>query len=162
MSRIAAERGIRILGPNTLGVVNAYSGFTSSFMPIKREKVPVGVICQSGIFFYGSSLFSWRMGKAIDIGNGCDIDFADALEYLGHDKDVKVILLHVEGTAKGKALFDVARKVARKKPIIVLKTAKSASGAKAAATHSGAMIGDHNVFTAALEQCGCQPEGLVG
>jgi acyl-CoA synthetase (NDP forming) len=154
MGRFAAERGIRILGPNTLGVVNAYSGFTSSFMPIKREKVPVGVICQSGVFFYGSSLFSWRMGKAIDIGNGCDIDFAEALEYFGRDRDIKVILLHVEGTKNGKALFDTARKVARKKPVIVLKTAKSDSGAKAAATHSGAMIGDHAVFEAALRQCG--------
>jgi acyl-CoA synthetase (NDP forming) len=154
MTSIAAERGIRVLGPNTLGVVNAYSGFTSSFMPMKREKVPVGVICQSGIFFYGSSLFSGKMGKGIDIGNGCDVDFADALEYMGNDHDIKVILLHVEGTQNGKALFDVARKVARKKPIIALKTAKSESGAKAAATHSGAMIGDHAVFTAALEQCG--------
>lgn len=154
MTQIAASRGIRILGPNTLGVVNAYSGFTSGFMPVKRQRVPIGVICQSGIFFFGASLFSWQMGKGIDIGNGCDIDFADALEYLGNDRDIKVILLHVEGTRKGKELFDAARTVAKKKPVIVMKTATSREGARAAATHSGAMIGDHTVFTAALEQAG--------
>lgn len=63
LTQITREKGIRILGPNTLGVINAFSGFTSSFILLPREKVPVGVICQSGIFFVGSSLFTGLVEK---------------------------------------------------------------------------------------------------
>ena len=86
LTQIARDNGIRILGPNTLGIVNAFSGFTSSFMPLAREKVPVGIICQSGVFFVGSSTFTGMMGKGIDIANGCDVGFADALDYFGQDR----------------------------------------------------------------------------
>jgi len=154
LTQIARDKGIRILGPNTLGIVNAFSGFTSSFMPLLREKVPVGVICQSGIFFVGSSIFTGMMGKGIDIANGCDVDFADALEYFGRDDDIKVIFMHVEGMKQGKNFFEVAQRVARKKPIIALKTARTQRGAQAAQSHSGSMVGKHEVFEAAFRQAG--------
>jgi acetyltransferase len=93
LTDISRNDGIRILGPNTLRVINAFSGFSSSFMPVRREKVPVGIICQSGIFFVGASTFTGMMGKGIDLANGCDLDFADALEYFGEDDDIKVIIL---------------------------------------------------------------------
>jgi acyl-CoA synthetase (NDP forming) len=154
LTQIARDSGIRILGPNTLGIVNAFSGFTSSFMPLVREKVPVGVICQSGIFFVGSAIFTGMMGKGIDIANGCDIDFADALEYFGQDDDIRVIFMHVEGMKQGRKFFEIARRVARKKPIIALKTARTHRGAQAAQSHSGAMVGNHEVFEAAFRQAG--------
>jgi acyl-CoA synthetase (NDP forming) len=154
LTKIARDSGIRILGPNTLGIVNAFSGFTSSFMPLLREKVPVGVICQSGIFFVGSSIFTGMMGKGIDIANGCDVDFADALDYFGRDDDIRVIFMHVEGMKQGREFFEVARSVARKKPIIALKTARTDRGARAAQSHSGAMVGKHEVFEAAFRQAG--------
>ncbi|MFH1351567.1 MAG: CoA-binding protein [Pseudomonadota bacterium] len=154
LTQIARQRGIRIIGPNTLGVVNAFSGFTSSFMPIKRERVPVGVICQSGVFFVGSSNFTGMMGKGIDIGNGCDLDFADALEYFGEDDEIRVIFMHVEGLRDGRRFFDVAKKVARRKPILALKTARSLKGVRAASSHSGALAGQFEVFDAAFRQSG--------
>lgn len=154
LTQIARDSGIRILGPNTLGIVNAFTGFTSSFMPLLREKVPVGVICQSGIFFVGSSIFTGMMGKGIDIANGCDIDFADALDYFGRDDDIRVIFMHVEGMKQGREFFEVARRVAHKKPIIALKTARTDRGAQAAQSHSGAMVGNHEVFEAAFRQAG--------
>lgn len=154
LTQIARENGIRILGPNTLGIVNAFSGFTSSFMPLLREKVPIGVICQSGIFFVGSSIFTGMMGKGIDIANGCDVDFADALDYFGRDDDIRVIFIHVEGMKQGREFFEVAREVALKKPIIALKTARTDRGAQAAQSHSGAMVGKHEVFEAAFRQAG--------
>jgi len=63
MSKIAKRDGMRILGPNTLGVINNYTGFTTSFMPITKEEVPIGLICQSGIFFVGAREFSRHIGK---------------------------------------------------------------------------------------------------
>ncbi len=154
LTRIARERGIRILGPNTLGVCNPFVGFTSSFMPLKAEKVPVGVICQSGIFFVGAAVFTGLMGKGIDVGNGCDLDFADALEYFGHDPDTRVIFAHIEGLDRGRRFFEVAREVTPEKPVIVLKTARTSTGARAALSHSGSLVGEYAVFEAALRQAG--------
>jgi acyl-CoA synthetase (NDP forming) len=154
LSRIANEKGIRILGPNTLGVMNAYSGFTSSFMPLHREKIPVGVICQSGIFFVGASMFTGMVGKGIDLGNGCDLGFADAVQYFGEDDLIEVVFAHIEGMKQGRRFFEAARKVSPGKPIIALKTAKTARGAEAASSHSGSMVGQHEVFEAAFSQAG--------
>jgi acyl-CoA synthetase (NDP forming) len=154
LSRIAQQRGIRLMGPNTLGTLNAFSGFTSSFMPLRREKVPVGVICQSGIFLVGSPLFTGMVGKGIDIGNGCDLDFADALDYFGQDDDIKVIFMHIEGLDHGRRLLDVARRVCPQKPVIAFKTARTDAGARTATSHSGAMAGAYNIFRSALQQAG--------
>jgi acetyltransferase len=154
LSRISIDKGIRIMGPNTLGVVNSFSGFSSSFMPLKREKAPVGVICQSGIFFVGASLFTGMMGKGIDVGNGCDIDFADALEYFAQDDDIKVIFIHIEGMVHGRRFFQVARQVTPRKPIIALKTARSLRAAEAASSHSGSFVGQYEIFEAAFRQAG--------
>jgi acyl-CoA synthetase (NDP forming) len=154
LTEIARGKGIRILGPNTLGVANAFSGFTSSFMPLRRERASVGVICQSGIFFVGYSLFTGMLGKGVDLGNACDLDFADALEYFGEDDQIKVIFAHIEGMREGRRFFEVAQRVTRLKPVIVLKTAKTPGGAQAASSHSGALVGAYEVFDAAFRQCG--------
>ncbi len=80
MVGIAKESGLRILGPNTLGVVNSFNNFTTSFMPLKREKSPVAVICQSGLFFVGAKNLIGKVGKGIDIGNAWDIGFNECLK----------------------------------------------------------------------------------
>jgi acetyltransferase len=154
LTLISRNTGIRLVGPNTLGVINAYSGFSTSFVPHKRQKVPVGVICQSGIFFVGSAVFTGMLGKGIDIGNGCDLDFADALEYFGNDHDIDVIFIHIEGMIRGRRFYEIAGRVARRKPIIALKAARSEEGAQAAMSHSGALVGRHEVFEAAFQQAG--------
>ncbi|MBE9593908.1 MAG: CoA-binding protein, partial [Proteobacteria bacterium] len=118
MTEIAQKDGIRILGPNTLGVLNNFNNFTTSFMPITKEKTPVGLICQSGIFFVGALEFSGTIGKGIDVGNACDIGFCEALSYLGEDPDIKIIAIHMEGLNKGKEFFSLARRIVKKKPII--------------------------------------------
>lgn len=154
---IARNRGIRVLGPNTLGVMNAFSGFTSSFMPLPRQKAPVGVICQSGIFFVGAPVFTGLIGKGIDIGNGCDLDFADALNYFGRDEETQVVFVHMEGSSQGRRFFDAARAVARRKPVIAFKTARSPQGAEAARSHTGSLVGNYATFEAAMRQAGVVP-----
>ncbi len=102
LTRLARDKGIRIMGPNTLGVQDSFSGFTSSFMPLVREPAPVGVICQSGVFFFGAAVFSGLLGQGIDLANACDLDLADALDYFGDDDRIRVIFAHVEGLKDGR------------------------------------------------------------
>jgi acetate---CoA ligase (ADP-forming) len=154
MSKIAKRDGMRILGPNTLGVINNYNGFTTSFMPVTKEQVPIGLICQSGIFFVGAREFSRHIGKGIDIGNGCDIGFCEALSYLGEDPAIRLIAIHMEGLNQGREFLRLAERIAKEKAVIVHKTGRSDRGAAAAVSHSGSMAGNYPVTRAALKQAG--------
>jgi acetyltransferase len=151
--RMAREAGARVLGPNSLGVANAFIGLNTSFFPYRMEKVPLGVICQSGLFFLNLRTIT-TLGKGIDVANGCDIHFAEALEYYENDPETKVILLHIEGLSDGRRFMETARRVSRKKPIVALKTARNDSGIRVAQSHTGTLSGKDEVFRAALKQCG--------
>lgn len=153
---VAAARrgGMRVLGPNTLGVLNNFNCFTTSFMPVVKERSSVGLICQSGILFVGAKQFTGTIGKGIDIGNACDIGFYDALEYFGQDPDIKIIAIHMEGLSQARDFISLAGRVAGEKPIIIFKTGSSEKGAVSAMTHSGSMAGNYHVYKAALEQAG--------
>lgn len=151
--RIASKGGARILGPNTFGTANAFNNFSSAFVPLKMKRVPIGIICQTGFLFVGLPKFP-LVGKGIDLGNACDIDFADGLEYFEHDPEIKVVLLHIEGLRAGRKFMEVAKRTAKKKPIIALKTGRSEEGAKAAQSHTGALTGKGEIFDAAFRQCG--------
>jgi acyl-CoA synthetase (NDP forming) len=151
--RIARGSGARVIGPNTFGTANAFVNFNSAFVRMDMKKVPIGVICQTGLFFGGLPGFP-ILGKGIDLGNACDIDFSDGLEYFEDDPDVRVILLYIEGLKDGKRFMEVARRVAQKKPIIALKSGQSEGAARAAQSHSGSLAGQDEVYDAAFKQCG--------
>lgn len=151
--RIAREGGSRILGPNTFGTVNAFNNLTTAFLELEMKKVPIGIIAQTGLFFVGLPMCS-LLGKGIDLGNACDIEFADGLEYFEHDPDIRVILLHVEGIREGRRFMEVARRVAKRKPILALKTGKGDEGARATQSHTGSLAGKDEVYDAAFKQCG--------
>lgn len=146
--------GMRILGPNTLGVSNAFHRFNSSFMPLHRDEIPVGVICQSGVFFVGVKQLVGGMGLGIDVGNACDVNIVDALEWLGEDSRLRVIAVHAEEIPDGKRFLEVAEKVGRRIPVVALKTGRSEEGARAAASHSGSMAGPDRIVAAALQKAG--------
>ncbi len=150
----ANRAGARILGPNTLGVLNAFHRFTTSFMPLERKELPIGVICQSGVFMVDAKHLTGGMGIGVDIANGCDVDLVDALEWLGSETALKVIALHAEGIPKGGAFLKAAGQVSRKKPIVALKTGRSLQGARAAASHTGSLCGQDQVADAALRMAG--------
>jgi len=153
ITRIAREGGARIMGPNTFGSINAFCNFTSAFAPLDLQPVPIGIICQTGMFMAGIPR-SPMLGKGIDLGNACDIDFADGLEYFEQDPQVKVIFLHMEGTKDGARFMEVARRVSKKKPILALKTGKGEQSAKAMQSHTGTLTGKDEVYDAAFKQCG--------
>jgi acyl-CoA synthetase (NDP forming) len=146
--------GMRIVGPNTLGVYNAFHRFNSSFMPLHRDEIPVGVICQSGVFFVGVKQLVGGMGLGIDVGNACDVNIVDALEWLGEDSRIRMVALHAEQIPDGKRFLEIAEKVGRRIPVVALKTGRSEAGAKAAVSHSGSMAGPDKIVAAALQKAG--------
>jgi len=143
----------RIIGPNTFGTANAFANFSTAFARLKMEKVPIGVVCQSGVFFMGFSELN-LIGKGFDLGNACDVDSAEALEYFANDSEVKVVALHIEGVSDGRRFLQAASQTSRRKPLLVLKTGKSEPAAEAARSHTGAITGQDQVWEAALKQTG--------
>lgn len=154
MVEAAVSGGARILGPNTLGVANGFDRFTSSFMPLERQESPVGVVCQSGIFFVGSDQLNGGIGLGVDLGNSCDLGLAETVEWLGFDQRLRVLTIHAEGISGGKRFLDVASKVAARIPVIAMKTGRSPSGALAAASHSGSMTGEDSIVDAVMRKAG--------
>jgi Acyl-CoA synthetase (NDP forming) len=144
---------VRVLGPNSLGTGNAFANFSSSFARLEMERVPVGVICQTGVFMCGF-FFLKLVGKGIDLGNGCDLDFADGLRYFEQDDDIKVVALHIEGIKDGRRFMEAANTITRKKPVVALKTGKSERAAQAAQSHTGSLVGKDEVWDVGLRQSG--------
>lgn len=157
IARRAREAGVRVMGPNTLGVVNNYTHFNTAFVeiPFPERFLPVSLIAQTGFIQVASRNLAWRdIGKAIDVGNSCDLDIADALDYLGDDPETEVIVIHMEGLKRGPEFLKAAGRVSRKKPVIVMKTGRSTAGARAALSHSGSLVGEDNVYDAAFARSG--------
>jgi acetate---CoA ligase (ADP-forming) len=154
--QLAREHGVRIVGPNTMGVLNPFFGFTTAFIDVPRDPnpAPLAIVAQSGAFQVGAASFTGRMGKAIDVGNACDMDVVDVLEYLEKDPQTRIIVLHLEGIKRGRLFLATAARVARSKPIIALKTGRSAAGAQAAMSHTGSLVGEDAIFDLALAAAG--------
>ncbi len=153
MVKLARKEEGRILGPNTFGAANAFINFSSSFVPIKMTEIPVGVICQTGVFFVGFS-YAGLIGKGLDLGNACDIGPEEGLEYFAADNQVKVIGIHIEGIKDGRRFLKAAQEASKKKPIIALKAGKGEKAAKAAQSHTGSLVGRDEVWDKALKQSG--------
>ena len=154
MAAMAKRDGIRILGPNTLGVINNFNSFTTSFMPVVKGQSPVGLICQSGLHMVAPEQFCGEIGKGVDLGNACDVGFYDVLKYFGEDPGIEIIAIHMEGLNQAKDFLALASRVVKEKPIVIHKSGSSETGAKAAMSHTGSMAGDYNLLKTALKQTG--------
>jgi len=150
ISAVIGETGMRILGPNSVGVVNSFQPFTSAFIPLPKNVAPVALISQSGGFFEGFP--ECPVGKGIDLGNTSDIDFVDTISYFEKDEDIRVIVLHMEGIARIHEFMYTCRRAVKTKPIIVLKGGRSASGSKAAASHTGSLSGKNELYRTMFKQ----------
>jgi len=153
LTDIVKDRQTRIVGPNTFGTANVFTNFSSSFVKIRMKKQPTGVICQTGVFFIGFPEMTF-VGKGIDLGNACDISFADSLEYFANDSETKVVAMHIEGMQDTRNFIDTCKRISPKKAILALKTGKSEQAAKAAQSHTGSLAGKKEVWEAALKQSG--------
>jgi acyl-CoA synthetase (NDP forming) len=153
ITELASSTGCRILGPNSFGSANVFHNFSSAFARISMQPNPVGLVSQTGGIFNGVSEFRF-VGKGIDVGNICNVDFADCLEYFEHDPQVKVIALHIEGMPDARRFIETSRRISPHKPIVALKTGRSRQAVKAAQSHTGSLAGSNDVWEAALKQAG--------
>jgi acetyltransferase len=142
-----------VLGPNSFGSANYFHNFCSAFARVSMQASPVGLVSQTGGIFDGVSEFRF-VGKGIDVGNICNVDFADCLDYYEQDPQVRVIALHIEGMPNARRFIRTARRVSRSKPIVALKTGRSRQAMKAAQSHTGSLAGSNEVWEAAFKQAG--------
>lgn len=154
----ARKYGMRIIGPNCLGIVSTPARLNASFGMSVKQSGPISFVSQSGAFADG--VLGWAQdagigfSKFVSIGNKSDLDDADLLEYLAGDKETKSIALYIEGLKDGRKFFETAKKVSSAKPIVVLKSGKSVSGTRAALSHTGSLAGSDNLYDAAFKQAG--------
>ncbi|MFT5700711.1 MAG: acetyltransferase [Desulforhopalus sp.] len=155
---IALPSGFRIIGPNCLGVIQPSGKLNATFVSGMPQSGNLALVSQSGAIC--SSIldlaFKERIGFShfVSIGSMLDVDFGDMVDYLGNDSSVKSILLYIENLTNFRKFMSAARSVSRVKPIIVLKAGRSIAGAKAAASHTGAMAGEDAVYDAAFKRAG--------
>lgn len=160
MLSLARANGLRILGPNTIGVADALSCFTSSFIELANDDAPIGQVSQSGLFMMGHHLINNEPAgfcMSIDLGNASDVDLVDVLTYFGRSDRIEVIQCHVEGIVDGGAFVETASRVSKEKPIVLLKAGRSETGRVAVASHSGAAVGENEVYDAAFRKAGIVP-----
>jgi len=165
LKRLAAQAGIRVMGPNSVGTINPYTRFDSSLGRLNKVFLPkdnirpgsVGFIGQTGLFTgVYLPLINSEIGisKIACLGNKCDVDESDMLEYFGSDPRTKVIALYLESIKDGQRFLELSRRIVREKPIIVLKSAVTEGGARTSATHTGSIAGEDSIYGAAFRQSG--------
>jgi 3-hydroxypropionyl-CoA synthetase (ADP-forming) len=158
----ATKYGIRIIGPNCIGVLDGHTRLDTFFQSHERMLRPqpgkVAFITQSGTF--GGTFLEWAaqagigISKFVSYGNRCDVDEGDLLEYFGQDDETSIITVYIEGVEEGRKLYDTARKITRRKPIVILKSGRTGLGSKAAKSHTGWLAGSYAVAKSAFEQAG--------
>ena len=156
----AREQGIRIIGPNTAGIVNTSNGLNPCPYEAGYYKLrpgPVAICSQTGMsnpqaFPYPELGFG--VSKICDFGNKCDLDECDMLEYLEKDPKTEIISMYLESIRDGRRFLEICKRVSPQKPILILKSGRTEEGARASASHTGAMAVDDVIFEAACSQGG--------
>jgi len=149
---------LRINGPNCLGVMVPGVGLNASFAHTPPLKGHLAFVAQSGAIV--TSVLDWAKSRKIgfshlvSLGNMADVDFGDMLDYLANDMMTTAILLYIESVTQARKFMSAARAAARSKPVIVIKAGRYAEGARAAASHTGAMAGMDEVYDAAFRRAG--------
>ncbi len=153
----AKKHGVRIIGPNCAGIFGVHGKFFGSF-EVRVRPGGLALISQSGAF--GGAALAMGNDEGIGFsafvsyGNAADLNESDFLEYFADDENTKVIALYIEGVKDGRRFLRALRYASERKPVIVLKAGKSASGAKAAASHTGSLAGSYEIYRAVFRQAG--------
>ena len=154
----AKEFGIRILGPNCLGMIDLHCPINGSFSLSVPDKGVIGFISQSGAL--GTAILDWAksngigLSKFVSMGNKADISEIDLFEDWLDDKKTNVITAYLEGVTNGNEFMRVCNKVTKKKPIIIVKSGNTNAGAKAVSSHTGTLAGSSKAYDAAFKQTG--------
>jgi acetate---CoA ligase (ADP-forming) len=154
----AGRYGMRLVGPNSVGVINTVVGMNATFAETAPLQFEVGMLSQSGAV--ATAILDWArsvnvgFSKFVSLGNMADLNESDFIEYLGEDADTKVIVGYLEGFSEPRRFLKVARGVSARKPVVLMKVGTTASGARAATSHTGALASQEAVVAAAFRQAG--------
>src|SRR4030066_763061 len=154
----ARKYGIRVIGPNCIGLIRPRNNLNATFLDKMPKPGNVAFLSQSGAL--GSAILDWALHENIgfsnfvSVGSMIDVDFGDLIDYFGSDPKTKSILMYVEGITKARKFMSAARHFARTKPIIVVKSGKFTESAKAAASHTGSLSGEDDIYDAAFKRAG--------
>jgi len=158
----AKKYGMRLVGPNCIGVFDAYSRVDTMFSPVYRQDRPfrgnISFISQSGA--YGTAIMdkaaadNMGISKFVSIGNRVDVDEIELIRYLGEDPNTDVVVLYLEGTKNGRGLFRALREVTRKKPVVAMKGGRTGEGSDATLSHTASLAGSFEVFKGMFRQAG--------
>lgn len=151
--------GVRLMGPNCVGVIDCYSRFSTNFDIGHYPSGGISLVSQSGalataFLFWAKPFNRIGLSKLISIGNMADVDMVECIEYLGDDTTTKAIGVYLEGYRDPRRLFETMRRVARVKPIVLLKAGRSEIGSRAAMSHTASLTGSDVLYDSASKQCG--------
>jgi acetyltransferase len=155
---IARRYGMRLVGPNSVGVINTSARLNATFAETAPYQYEVGMFSQSGAV--ATAILDWAhsidlgFSKFVSLGNMADLNEVDILEYLAEDADSKIIVGYLEGISDGRRFLAAAQRVTRSKPLIVIKVGSTPGGARAALSHTGALASSEAVVDGAFRQAG--------
>ena len=162
LTAIIRESAMRVVGPNSVGLVSAPNKLVGSFVPFPKWPAgPVAIASQTGIFtgayvdaLAAQSTQRFGFSRSICLGNKIDVDEVDFLEYAANDAASRVIAIHLESFRRPREFLAAANRANQNKPVVVFKTGRTEAGARVAASHSGALSSPDRIVTAALKQYG--------
>ncbi len=152
------EHNMRMVGPNCVGTMSLHTGLNTTFLSGVPDTGGIGFLSQSGAILGG--VVDYVKGKGIgfshfvSLGNEADVTETDIIEYMAEDADTIVIAAYVEQIQDGQKFLSIAKKVTKKKPIVLLKAGKTSAGARAVSSHTGSLAGSHTAYQAAFAQSG--------
>jgi acetyltransferase len=155
---VSKKYGVRVIGPNCIGIIRPRINLNATFLDKMPKSGKVAFLSQSGAL--GSAILDWALHENIgfsnfvSVGSMIDVDFGDLIDYFGSDPKTKSILMYVEGITQARKFMSAARHFARTKPIIVVKSGQFLESAKAAASHTGSLSGEDNIYDAAFKRAG--------
>jgi acetyltransferase len=158
MHAAARARGLRIVGPNCLGIIAPHAALNASFAAAMPERGALAVISQSGAI--AAAMAEWGLrhdigfSAIVSVGDQVDVDVGDLLDLFALDQHTRAILLYVESVKESRKFMSAARAAARVKPVVVIKSGRHDEGKRAAATHTGALAGSDAVYDAAFRRAG--------
>ena len=157
---ISRRTGIRIIGPNTVGLINTANGLVINPYLIDYASIRKGSIAycsQTGIIGAQCQALedkAYPISKLCDLGNKCDVNEVDILNYFADDTETKVIALHLEDVKDGRRFLEAARRTIARKPVLIMKPGRSEQAAKASASHTGSLTGSDHMYESAFKQVG--------
>ncbi len=159
LAEIAGKSGMRIVGPNCMGILDTHTGLNASyFWDVPMEKGNVAFISQSGAFggvaLHYARTNGLKFSKFVSIGNMADVSYIELMEYLREDETTDVIMLLLEGVKQGKRFMETLKSVTPEKPVLIYKIGRTSAGTRAAMSHTGSMAGEYRVFESACRQGG--------